>query len=148
MLFLLNSFDSKNSNFKKSSHHFMLSSSRQRRKKNQNQNPILYIHFNFGGNDKKKVKKEKTFVLGHFDTYKKNCNCLFKSFYLALLPSMYNYIYCQFFILCLCTEYWCSWCHVMLKSSVVDDYLEPLHTVISEFQNYKVLILLCWNILK
>ena len=40
------------------------------RKKNQNQNPILYIHFNFGGNDKKKVKK-KTFVLGHFDTYKK-----------------------------------------------------------------------------
>ena len=26
-------------------------------KKNQNQNPILYIHFNFGGNDKKKVKK-------------------------------------------------------------------------------------------
>jgi hypothetical protein len=39
-------------------------------KKIKNQNPILYIHFNFGGNDKKKVKKEKTFVLGHFDTYK------------------------------------------------------------------------------
>jgi len=38
-------------------------------KKNQNQNPILYIHFNFGGNEKKKVK---TSVLGHFDTYKKN----------------------------------------------------------------------------
>jgi len=61
----INSFDSKDSNFKKSSHHFMLSSSRQRKK---NQNPILYIHFNFGGNEK---KKEKTSVLGHFDTYKK-----------------------------------------------------------------------------
>ena len=36
----------------------------------------------------------------------------------------------------------------MLKTSVVDDYLEPLHTVISEFQKYKVFILLCWNILK
>jgi len=38
------------------------------RKKNQNQNPILYIHFNVGGNDK---KKEKASVFGHFDTYKK-----------------------------------------------------------------------------
>jgi len=40
---------------------------RDNKKKNQNQNPILYIHFNFGGNEK---KKEKTSVLGHFDTYK------------------------------------------------------------------------------
>jgi len=40
----------------------------KKQKKNQNQNPILYIHFNVGGNDK---KKEKASVFGHFDTYKK-----------------------------------------------------------------------------
>lgn len=52
--------------------HVVVGNEEKTRKKNQNQNPILYIHFNFGGNDKKKVKKErKTFVLGHFDTYKK-----------------------------------------------------------------------------
>lgn len=43
----------------------------EKNQKKKNQNPILHIHFNFGGNDKKKVKKEKTDVLGHFDTYKK-----------------------------------------------------------------------------
>jgi len=66
----INSFDSKDSNFKKATtsgcHH--RGNEEKNRKKNQNQNPILYIHFNVGGNDK---KKEKASVFGHFDTYKK-----------------------------------------------------------------------------
>jgi len=59
----INSFDSKDSNFKNqatpSSCHHRGNEEKNRKKSN----PILYIHFNFGGNDKKKGKK-KTICFG------------------------------------------------------------------------------------
>jgi len=65
----INSFDSKDSNFKNQATTSRCHHRGNEEKKNQNQNPIPYISILVVMTKRK--ERKKTFVLGHFDTYKK-----------------------------------------------------------------------------